>query len=41
MTSNLQELRVQLHARGYHIIPNIGKIPAIKGWNTPTTCCAS
>jgi hypothetical protein len=35
MSSNLTSLRVQLHALGYNILPNIGKVPAIKGWNTP------
>jgi len=35
MTSSLSALRAQLHALGYHVIPNIGKVPAVKGWNTP------
>src|SRR4029078_225425 len=35
MTSNPTELRTQLVARGYHVIPNIAKTPAVKGWNTP------
>jgi hypothetical protein len=35
MSSNLTRLRVQLHALGYNILPNIGKVPAVKGWNTP------
>ena len=29
------ERRLQLLARGYHIIPNKMKIPAVPGWNTP------
>jgi hypothetical protein len=35
MPYNLTELRTQLVARGYHVIPNIAKMPAVKGWNTP------
>ena len=29
------EVRKQLLARGYKILPNRGKVPAILGWNTP------
>jgi hypothetical protein len=35
MSSNPTERRLQLLALGYTVIPNIAKIPAVKGWNTP------
>jgi len=35
MPYNPTELRLQLLARGYTVIPNIAKVPAVKGWNTP------
>src|SRR6187399_1974427 len=31
--ASLSELRVQLLANGYSIIPNRGKVPALKDWN--------
>jgi hypothetical protein len=35
MPYNPTERRLQLLALGYTVIPNIAKIPAVKGWNTP------
>lgn len=33
--SSLQDIRRQLIARGYKILPNAGKVPQVKGWNIP------
>jgi hypothetical protein len=32
---HLTEIRKQLFARGYKILPNRGKAPVIKGWSDP------
>ena len=34
-TSSLTQLRTQLLALGYEPIPNVGKVPALSGWNAP------
>jgi hypothetical protein len=34
-TDNRTQLRLQLLALGYEPIPNVGKIPALHGWNAP------